>query len=88
MATTVLKNDIDRVKWQRPFTKGKFASSSTQISDLGVSVKRRVGLFVQISGLRALYGPSPKRFSILERFIPRVIFMSDRLQWFPSKLKT
>ena len=26
MATTVLRNGIDRFKWQRPFTKGKFAS--------------------------------------------------------------
>ena len=25
MATTVLRNGIDRFKWQRPFTKGKFA---------------------------------------------------------------
>ena len=28
MATTVLRNGIDRFKWQRPFTKGKFASST------------------------------------------------------------
>ena len=26
MATTVLRNGIDRFKWQRPFTKRKFAS--------------------------------------------------------------
>ena len=25
MATTVVRNDIDHSKWQRPFTKGKFA---------------------------------------------------------------
>jgi len=29
MATTVLRNGIDRFKWQRPYTKGKFATPST-----------------------------------------------------------
>ena len=28
MATTVLRNGIDRFKWQRPFTKGKFAEAT------------------------------------------------------------
>ena len=28
MATIVLRNGIDRFKWQRPFTKGKFATAT------------------------------------------------------------
>ena len=33
MATTVPRNGIDRFKWQRPFTKGKFASPLLPFTD-------------------------------------------------------
>ena len=40
MATTIPRNGIDRFKWQRPFTKGKFASP-TSLLDF---IRRRVGV--------------------------------------------
>ena len=30
MASTVLRNGIDRFKWQRPYTKGKFAAATQE----------------------------------------------------------
>ena len=52
MATTVLRNGIDRFKWQRPFTKGKFAPST---------LPRTYGPFESEWGPRGLQGQKNPR---------------------------
>ena len=45
MARTVLRNGIDRFKWQGPFTKGKFAMAIPNLNVLrALSAKFKTGM--------------------------------------------